>query len=114
MRSLVAALSLWLMAGLVPAMAESCIASVYSTKDHDQNGTRTASGIALNDGVATMARPTRRHLGQYETVTNTRNGRSRVLHVTDLGPFVAGRCVDLSVAAAILLGCHGLCPVKVE
>ena len=114
MRSLVAALSLCLIAGIVPAKAESCIASVYSTKGHDQNGTRTASGIPLNYGVATMARPSREHLGHWQTITNTANGRLRTVHVTDLGPFVSGHCVDVSVMAAIVLGCDRLCPVKAK
>lgn len=114
MRSLVAALMLCGMAGLAPVMAETCIASVYGTKDHDQNGTRTASGIPLSDGKATMARPTRGHLGRHERVTNLENGKSEVIPVTDIGPFYPGRCVDLSHAAAILLGCDGLCPVSVQ
>jgi len=38
------------------------------------------------------------------TVTNLENGRSAVLVVNDRGPFVAGRVVDLSYAAAKNLG----------
>ncbi len=96
-----------------PALAENCIASVYGTKDHDQNGTRTASGIPLNDRVATMAHKSL-PLRSYADVTNTRTGKTLPLLVTDRGPHVAGRCVDLSHAAAILLGCNGLCPVTVK
>lgn len=97
----------------VPAQAEMCIASVYGTKDRDQNGTRTASGIPLNDRVATMAHNTL-PLRSYAQVINRHNGKSLPLLVTDRGPHVHGRCVDLSHAAAILLGCDGLCPVTVQ
>lgn len=97
----------------VPAHAETCIASVYGTEDHDQNGTRTASGIPLNDRVATMAHNSL-PLRSYAQVTNHDTGKSLPLLVTDRGPHKPGRCVDLSHAAAILLGCKGLCPVSVE
>jgi rare lipoprotein A len=99
--------------GLTAAQAEYCQASVYSTKDTDQNGTQTASGIPLNDRVASIAHNTL-PLRSRATITNLKNGRARTFLVTDRGPHVAGRCVDLSHAAAILLGCDGLCPVRVK
>jgi rare lipoprotein A len=104
------------MAGICPVMAETCIASVYGTRDHDQNGTKTASGIPLRNDVATIARPTRAHLGRHELVTNLANNRSQVFHVTDVGPFKRGRCVDLSHQAAREIGCpvRGLCRVTVQ
>lgn len=96
-----------------PALAETCIASVYGTKDHDQNGTETASGIPLNDALPTMAHKSR-PLRSFARVANLANGRHAYFQVTDRGPYVAGRCIDLSHAAAILLGCDGLCPVAVQ
>ena len=115
MRPLLAALMLCvLMPGLQPGMAaETCIASVYGTRDHDQNGTKTASGIPLNDGRPSMAHKSR-PLRSAAQVTNLRTGRTALLPVTDRGPYINGRCVDLSHAAAVLLGCHGLCPVRVD
>ena len=135
MRSFLAALLLCLMAGASPVTAEMgnatppwarhapavvkfngpevCIASVYGTKDHDQNGTKTASGIPLNDRVPSMAHKSR-PLRSDVVVINLQNGRALTLKVTDRGPHVKGRCVDLSLAAAILLGCKGLCPVRVD
>lgn len=97
---------------LCPAHAESCIASVYSTKDRDQNGTRTASGIRLDDRKPTMAHRTL-PLRSYVTVTHGR--RSLTVQITDRGPnkHVRRRCVDLSVAAAKQLACDGLCRVTV-
>lgn len=112
MRSFLAALPLCLLISTA-AIAETCIASVYGVHDKDQTGTETASGIPLRDGGATMAHRTR-PLRSYADVTNLRNGKMIPLLVTDRGPFIAGRCVDLSHAAAILLGCRGLCPVKVQ
>lgn len=97
-----------------PASAETCIASVYGTRDHDQNGTKTASGIPLDDRKATIARPARRHLRTFAKVTNRRTGRSARFLTTDLGPFVRGRCVDLSHEAARQIGCDGLCHVTVQ
>jgi rare lipoprotein A len=39
-------------------------------------------------------------LGSVVRVTNLKTGRSAVVRITDRGPFVAGRIVDLSLAAA--------------
>lgn len=91
------------------AHAESCIASIYSTSE----GTRTASGIPLNDHAMTAAHkslPFRSHV----RVTNTRTGRSITVTITDRGPFVRGRCIDLTPAAARALGIDGIGPVTVE
>lgn len=96
-----------------PARAELCTASVYTTHDHDQNGTVTASGIPLDDSKPTVAHNTA-PLKSRIRVVNRDNGLSAAFVVTDRGPHVRGRCVDLSRAAAIILGCNGLCPVKVE
>lgn len=96
-----------------PALGEVCTASVYSTRSADQSGARTASGIPLNDAVPSVAHKTHSFRAKVR-VTNLRNGQSGTFPVTDRGPYVHGRCIDLSLAAAILLGCKGLCPVKVE
>lgn len=93
--------------------AETCIASVYGTHDRDQNGTRTASGIPLRDNIKTLAHR-RIEFGVHVMVTNKRNGLSAEAPVTDRGPFVRGRCVDLSHALARAIGCSSLCPVNVE
>lgn len=100
-----------------PGHAETCIASVYSMKDKDQTGTRTASGIPLNDGIATIAHKSfpmsSRKVVRTARVTNTRTGASASFPVTDRGPYVHKRCVDLSPAAAKIIGIHGLGPVTV-
>lgn len=92
-----------------PAEAQDGIASVYSTSE----GTHTASGRRLNDGALTAAH---KYLpfGTRARVTNRRNGRSVVVTITDRGPFVRGRIIDLTPAGARALAFNGLAPVSVE
>lgn len=55
-------------------------------------------------------------LGVYVKVYNRDNGRETVVRVNDRGPFVKGRIIDLSYAAAKTLGVDiaGTAPVRVE
>ena len=87
-------------------LAEDGIASVYSTHD----GSRTASGVKLNDNALTAAHRTL-PFGSKVTVTNAKNGHSVVVTITDRGPFVRGRVIDLTPAGARALGFSGLAPV---
>jgi rare lipoprotein A len=82
----------------------SGLASVYS----DQH---TASGEEMNPGAMTAAHRTL-PFGTRVTVVNHRNGRSAVVRINDRGPFVHGRVIDLSPAAARALGVDGLAPVS--
>lgn len=54
-------------------------------------------------------------LGTYVKVTNLANGKSVVAKITDRGPFVSGRIIDLSAKCAQCLGSwtKGLARVKV-
>jgi rare lipoprotein A len=52
--------------------------------------------------------------GTEVTVVNRRNGRSAVVRINDRGPFVRGRVIDLSPAAARVLGVDGLVPVSLR
>jgi rare lipoprotein A len=47
-------------------------------------------------------------------VTNRRNGRQVVVRINDRGPFIRGRIIDITPAAARTLGFSGLAPVTVE
>ncbi len=94
---------------ITPASAQSGIASVYSTK----TGTKTASGQKLNDGALTAAHRTLR-FGTKVRVTNTRNGRSVLVTITDRGPFIRGRVIDLTPAGARALGFSGLTQVTLN
>jgi peptidoglycan lytic transglycosylase len=47
-------------------------------------------------------------------VTNRSNGRSVVVTINDRGPFVRGRIIDVTPAAAHALGMSGTAPVTVD
>jgi len=78
-------------------------------------GNRTASGERLHADSLTCAHRTL-PFGTMVRVTNPANGKSVVVRVTDRGPFVKGRIVDLSPRAARELGiiAQGVAMVKLE
>src|SRR5205823_2113323 len=90
--------------------AKDGIASIYSTRE---GGTQTASGVKLDDNALTAAHRTL-PFGSKVRVTNTKNGQSVVVTITDRGPFVPGRVIDLTPAGARALGFNGLTPVTLE
>lgn len=91
------------------ASAEICVASWYGR----ESGPRTASGERFDpDGISCAHRT--RPFGSVATVTHLATGRSIQCRVNDRGPFVAGRCIDLSHGAARALGVAGIARVRVE
>ncbi len=96
---------------LSPASAadQAGLASVYS----HESGSGTASGQKLNPGSLTAAHRTL-PFGAKVKVTNKRNGRSVVVTINDRGPFVRGRVIDVTPAAARALGFSGLTQVTVN
>ena len=52
--------------------------------------------------------------GTLVRVTHQRSGRSVVVRINDRGPFVRGRVIDISPAAARALGFSGLAPVSLD
>ena len=92
------------------ARAENGIASHYSTREQ---GIKTASGRALHDGALTAAHK-KLPFGSRVRVTNHANGRSVVVTITDRGPYVRGRVIDLTTAGARALGFSGIARVSVE
>jgi rare lipoprotein A len=110
MRSLIVALALCLFH--IPVGAEECIASVYAVGDSSQPGTQTASGIPLDDDAMTAAHKSL-PFGSKVKVTNKKNGNSVTVTITDRGPYVDGRCIDITKAGARALGFNGLAPVNV-
>jgi rare lipoprotein A len=89
----------------VPATAlspyrEQGIASWYGRKFHGQ---RTSTGEVYDMFAMTAAHPTL-PIPSYARVTSVASGRSVVVRVNDRGPFLHGRIVDLSYAAAHRLG----------
>jgi rare lipoprotein A len=97
-----------MLACLQPAHAQSGIASIYGYESG-----KTASGEPAKPGGLTAAHRTL-PLGSHVRVTNKRNGRTVVVRINDRGPYVAGRIIDLTPAAAHALGFSGLAPVTVD
>jgi rare lipoprotein A len=90
------------------AMAQSGIASIYAYA-----GERTASGERAQPNGFTAAHRTL-PFGTRVRVTNKNNGRSVMVRINDRGPFVRGRVIDLTPAAARALGFNGLAPVTLS
>jgi rare lipoprotein A len=86
---------------------QSGIASVYG----HESGSRTASGRHLTLSALTAAHRTL-PFGTKVLVTNKRNGRTVTVEIIDRGPFVKGRVIDLTPAAARSLGFSGLTQVS--
>ncbi len=76
------------------------IASWYG---RDFHGKRTSNGERYDMHAMTAAHKTL-PLGVYVKVRNVENGHEAVVRVNDRGPFVKGRIIDLSYAAAKKLG----------
>ena len=76
-------------------------------------GTQTASGERFDTHELTAAHPTL-PFGTRLHVTNVATGRSVTVRVNDRGPFVPGRAVDVSYAAAERLGMVGAGIAKVK
>jgi rare lipoprotein A len=110
MRSFIAALVLCLLN--IPVLAEDCVASIYAIGDSSQSGTKTASGIPLDDSALTAAHKSL-PFGSKVKVTNKENGHSVTITITDRGPNVEGRCIDVTKAGARALGFSGLALVSV-
>lgn len=64
---------------------------------------RTASGERMDPAKLTAAHRSL-PFGTRVKVTNKNNGRAVVVRINDRGPFVGGRVLDLSRAAAAKLG----------
>ncbi len=96
----------------IPVNTQVGVASWYGP---GFQGRPTASGPPFDMNAMTCAH---RHLplGTRIKVTDLRNCRSLILRVNDRGPYVAGRVLDVSRAAAKYLGFlgAGLAPVRIE
>lgn len=101
-------LSIFLAIGLfiIPAEAAKVKASWYGPGFH---GRKTASGERFNQNAMTAAHKT---LKFGTLVRVTYKGRSVVVRINDRGPFIKGRTIDLSKAAARKIGCSGVCVVN--
>jgi len=79
-----------------PIFVETGFASWYGAPYHNRRG---SNGEVYDMRAMTAAHRTL-PLGSIVRVTNFKTGRSALVRITDRGPFVEGRIVDLSLAAA--------------
>jgi rare lipoprotein A len=79
------------------------------------HGQKTANGEQYDQMSFTAAHKTLK-FGTLLKITNLRNKKSVVVRINDRGPYIAGRDLDLSKAAALALGMvkRGVAKIKVE
>jgi rare lipoprotein A len=89
---------------------ESGIASWYGPRFQ---GKRTANGERFNTNELTAAHKTL-PFGTRVRVKSQVNGKEVVVRINDRGPFIKGRIIDLSYAAAQAIGLVGVKKVEIE
>jgi rare lipoprotein A len=95
-----------------PVATETGMASWYGPPYHNRRG---SNGEVYNMHAMTAAHRTY-PLGSIVRVTNVKTGQHALVRITDRGPFIPGRVLDLSLAAAHKLDVYqpGVAQVKVE
>ena len=95
-----------------PLSVETGLASWYGPPYHNRRG---SNGEIYNMNAMTAAHRTY-PLGSIVRVTNVQTGSTALVRITDRGPFIRGRVIDLSLAAARKLEVQrpGVAEVKVE
>ncbi len=95
-----------------PIMSQVGLASWYTAP---YPGRKAANGQVFNDWAMTAANRTL-PMGSLIVVTNLETGQSGAMRITDRGPFVDGRIVDLTIASAEATGIYraGLTRVRVD
>jgi rare lipoprotein A len=106
-------------AGTVPSgpqrWGDHYLRGLASWYGRDFHGRKTANGETYDMYKLTAAHRTL-PLGTRVRVWNVENGRSCILRVNDRGPFIEGRILDLSYAAALELemAIKGVATVQIE
>ncbi len=97
--------------GHKPILVEEGLATWYTAA----KGRKSANGQLFDDRSLTAAHRTL-PMGSLIVVTNVETGQSSPMRVTDRGPFVEGRLLDLTIASAKATGVYraGLAQVRVE
>ena len=92
---------------------QSGIVSHYSTRT---NSTTTASGIPLNDSLRTAAHKTLPFNTKVKVVREDNPDLQTTVVITDRGPYIAGRVLDVSQAAArdLQLNSRGIAKCNIE
>jgi len=99
-------------AGAKTIFEETGMASWYGAPYHNRRG---SNGEVYNMHAMTAAHRTL-PLGSIVRVTNVKTGHAGIVRITDRGPFVEGRILDLSFAAAKALDVYlpGVAKVRLE
>jgi rare lipoprotein A len=95
-----------------PIMSEVGLATWYTAP---YAGRKSANGQVFEDDAMTAAHRTL-PMGSLVLVTNLKTGQSGIMRITDRGPFVEGRILDLTIAAAKATGIYraGLAEVRMD
>ena len=95
-----------------PIYSEQGLATWYTAP---YKGRKAANGQVFSDSALTAAHRTL-PMGSLVTVTNLKTGQSSAMRITDRGPFVDGRIVDLTIASAKATGVYrvGTAQVRVD
>ncbi len=95
-----------------PVLTEVGYATWYSAP---YKGRKAANGQVFRDGALTAAHRTL-PMGSLIVVTNLKTGQWSAMRITDRGPFVDGRILDMTIASAKATGVYraGLARVRVD
>ena len=95
-----------------PILSEVGYATWYTAP---YKGRRAANGQVFDDNAMTAAHRTL-PMGSLMVVTNLKTGQSSAMRISDRGPFVADRMIDLTIASAKAVGVYraGLAQVRMD
>jgi rare lipoprotein A len=95
-----------------PILTQEGLATWYTAP---YKGRKSANGQVFDDNAMTAAHRTL-PMGSLVEVTNLRTGQSAVMRITDRGPFVEGRMLDLTMASAKAIGVYriGISQVRMD
>jgi len=95
-----------------PILSESGFATWYTAP---YKGRKAANGQIFDDRALTAAHRTL-PMGSLVVVTNVKTGQASAMRISDRGPFIEGRIVDLTIASAKATGVYrvGLAKVRID
>jgi rare lipoprotein A len=95
-----------------PILSETGYATWYTAP---YKGRRAANGQVFDDNALTAAQRTL-PMGSLIVVTNLKTGQSSAMRISDRGPFIAGRMIDLTIASAKAVGIYrdGMVMVRMD
>jgi rare lipoprotein A len=95
-----------------PILSEVGYATWYTAP---YKGRRAANGQVFDDDAMTAAHRTL-PMGSLVVVTNMKTGESSAMRISDRGPFVEGRMLDLTIASAKAVGVYrvGMAMVRMD